>query len=89
MTSGGNNRRNSEDSIVFPDSIALQPRNAPTNTKYEIGPMTICNGKTFCEDIPNYPQKLVDQALAKKQNLLPYANMDIVSKLLFIIYFCN
>ncbi|XP_011695075.1 PREDICTED: uncharacterized protein LOC105454260 [Wasmannia auropunctata] len=33
--------------------------------------------QTFCEDVPNYPQELVNEILAKNPNLLHYAFDDI------------
>lgn len=64
------NKHNTESLDVF------QPRNGGnTYTK-----MTQCDN-IFCEDIPAYPQGLVNQMLARNSSLLQYAQQDVVSKL--------
>jgi hypothetical protein len=66
---------NSESDFVFPDE--WQTRNGGNNYIK----VTHCDDKkqTFCEYVPYYPEKFVNQALAKNSSLLHYAHEDVIA----------
>ncbi|XP_014483415.1 PREDICTED: protein spaetzle-like isoform X2 [Dinoponera quadriceps] len=61
-----------ESNIIFPDSSIFQARN---NAEALI---PICNGKNFCENVPNYPTDLVNHILSSNPSLMNLATEDAV-----------
>lgn len=70
-----NKPTNFDNSFVFPND-GLQAR----NDVYSIDTVANCDHKmqTFCEDVPNYPEDFVNQALTKNASLLHYAYEDVL-----------
>ncbi|XP_029159779.1 uncharacterized protein LOC114931793 [Nylanderia fulva] len=73
-----------DSSFVFPND-GLQLRNdddSYIDDMIDSLSQANCDHKmqTFCEDVPNYPAKIVHQALVRNASLLHYANEDVVSK---------
>ncbi|XP_076670309.1 uncharacterized protein LOC143369825 [Andrena cerasifolii] len=64
------------DKFIFPDLDIVRNRDHETFLP-RIGEMPGCNGKTFCETIPSYPTKLVNEVI-KSQNFGRVENVDAV-----------
>ncbi|CAK9828194.1 Protein spaetzle [Anthophora retusa] len=59
------------DKFIFPDAD-IQP------VQTRIGTAPSCRGKTFCEDVPDYPSNFVNDAVQNNQTLRNYANVDLL-----------
>ncbi|XP_031828975.1 uncharacterized protein LOC116425428 [Nomia melanderi] len=54
------------DKFIYPDDVFDKPK---------LGPAPSCNGQTFCEDVPDYPTYLINDAF-KNQKITPYQSVD-------------
>lgn len=77
---GDDKHTNFDSSFVFPDDVS-QARSGRGNYVNAIGPAANCDHmqQTFCEDVPNYPEEFVSQALAKNSSLFHYAYNDVLT----------
>lgn len=62
-----------EDKFLFPDSARLR---AP-----EVGPVPKCKGLTFCEEVPDYPTDVINDAIMKNKALQNYENVDVIDSI--------
>ncbi|KMQ88412.1 protein spaetzle [Lasius niger] len=76
---GDDKHTNVDSSFVFPNDEP-QARNGNDDYIDVIGPVATCDHvkQTFCEDVSNYPEEFVNQALAKNSSLLHYAYEDVL-----------
>lgn len=65
------------DKFIFPDLDIVRNRDYETYVP-RIGEAPGCSDKTFCEIVPSYPTKLVNEVL-RSQNLGRVENVDAVS----------
>lgn len=59
------------DKFLFPDTDIK-------TLSTRIGPAPVCEGKTFCEEVSDYPLDIVDAAIRNDQKLQNYDNTDAV-----------
>ncbi|XP_011144008.1 uncharacterized protein LOC105185868 isoform X2 [Harpegnathos saltator] len=70
--------KESENNIIFPDEDILQVRTGDDIANLEYGLVPTCNEKNFCEKVPYYPTKLVNEILRNNPSLMNYATVDAV-----------
>lgn len=63
-----------DDRIIFPDEGSIQRRIGSSKLR----PVPRCIGQTFCENISNYPQQLMNNIIARNSSLMQYSNVDAV-----------
>ncbi|KOC62325.1 Protein spaetzle [Habropoda laboriosa] len=63
------------DKFIFPDATVIKPS---PSLQTRIGAAPSCNGKTFCEQVSDYPSSFVRDAIKNDRSLQNYANVDSV-----------
>ncbi|XP_017793287.1 PREDICTED: protein spaetzle-like [Habropoda laboriosa] len=61
------------DKFIFPDATVIKPS---PSLQTRIGAAPSCNGKTFCEQVSDYPSSFVRDAIKNDRSLQNYANVD-------------
>lgn len=74
------NQAGSKKAFVFPDDDRLRnDKSSYVETRINVNTPRCDNGQSFCENVQDYPQELVDRILEENPNLYAYATEDAVS----------